>query len=432
MSFASPTDGLSLDQAPPLSIPASFFLLAPVAIGAAGLLLIWMGGAPLASSGLPGSGALTHLGTLGLLGSVMLGAVYQMAPVVAGARVPAVRLAHGVHVAWVLGIAALVAGFLMGSTPGFTIGGVSLTLAILGFAGPVLVGLLGAPTRNWTARGMKVAVLALLVVAGLGLAFVSIRAGFPAVAGVPGFDLLVWRTGHLGMGLTAWVGALLVAVSWQVLPMFYLAPEVAPRWRAALGVSAALTLILAPISMALGLPRSALLLTLAPAAAAAWIAHPALVLPTLRKRQRKRRDETVRLWFLSLVCAPLALAFALLSELLPDPRLGVAFIWMAVWGWAGFAMHGMLCRIVPFLVWFHRLSPLVGKVKVPPVRKLMPQDRMRNAMVAHVASLILGVAAIATGWDPLARLCGLALLATALLLGRNLVAVLRFHPDTSG
>ena len=429
MSFASPTDGLSVDQAPPLSIPASFFLLAPVAIGAGGLLLAWQGAAPLASSGLPGAGALTHLGTLGLLGSVMLGAVYQMAPVVAGARVPAVRLAHAVHACWTVGVAALVTGFLTGGRTAFLLAGVVLGVAALGFAGPVLFGLLRAPTRSWTARGMKIAVLAFLGVATLGLAFVSIRAGYSTVALVPGFDLLAWRAAHLGVGLTAWVGGLLVAVSWQVLPMFYLAPEVAPRWRATLGSAGAATLVLAPVALAFDLPRPALLATLAPAALGAWVAHPALVLPTLRQRQRKRRDETVRLWFLSLICAPLALTFAIAAGFLPDPRLGVAFAWMAVWGWAGLAMHGMLCRIVPFLVWFHRLSPLVGKVKVPPVRQLMPQDRIRTATVAHVLSLVLGLIAIGTGWDPLARLAGLALLATAALLGRNLVAVLRFRPE---
>jgi hypothetical protein len=37
------TGGLSLDQAPPIDIPARFFLTAPLFAIAAGLLLAWQG-----------------------------------------------------------------------------------------------------------------------------------------------------------------------------------------------------------------------------------------------------------------------------------------------------------------------------------------------------------------------------------------------------
>ena len=40
----------------------------------------------------PTSLALAHLGTLGMLGMVMLGALYQMTPVVAGSPVPRIRV----------------------------------------------------------------------------------------------------------------------------------------------------------------------------------------------------------------------------------------------------------------------------------------------------------------------------------------------------
>jgi len=78
-------EGLRTDQAPPLTIPASFFLLAPLSMMAAGALLAAHGQDLLASRWLPAAMAATHLGTLGFLGAIMLGALYQMIPVVAGA-----------------------------------------------------------------------------------------------------------------------------------------------------------------------------------------------------------------------------------------------------------------------------------------------------------------------------------------------------------
>ncbi len=106
--------GLRTDQAPPLSIPASFFLVAPVAMIASGVLLA-SSDVVLVSRLMPFAMAATHLGTLGFLGALMLGALYQMIPVVAGVPVPWVRLAHVVHALFVAGLGMLVAGLALGT-----------------------------------------------------------------------------------------------------------------------------------------------------------------------------------------------------------------------------------------------------------------------------------------------------------------------------
>ena len=414
--------GLSLEQAPPLAIPAGFFLLAPVAVAAAGGLLLFKGAGPLASGGTPGSGALAHLGTLGFLGSVMLGALYQMIPVVAGSPVPVVRLAHVVHGLWALGVALLVAAFLVGTSALWLGAGAALGGALVGFCGPVGLALAKAPSPTWTRTGMRVAVLTLAVAASLGLAFVALRgAGWMP----PGYHPLTWKTAHLGLGLSTWVGGLMIAVSWQVLPMFYMAEEVQPRVRAGITLCAGATLVLVPAALLSGGGRGLVIGALVPAAIAAWLLHPLFVIPSLRARRRKRRDESLTGWLAALSCAPLTGGLALAAVLWPSPRLGVAFVVLAVWGWAGFALHGMLCRIVPFLVWFHRLSPHIGEVPVPPMRKLLSQERIRRALMAHGLSLVLLLGAVALGSDLVARGAGLALVATAALLGANLVSVLR-------
>ena len=97
MSSAMPTGGLSLDQAPPLSIPAAFFLTIPLGILTAGCILIVAGAAALSTPWAPQTLAFTHAGTLGVLAMGMVGALYQMTPVVAGEAVPFTRIAHVVH-----------------------------------------------------------------------------------------------------------------------------------------------------------------------------------------------------------------------------------------------------------------------------------------------------------------------------------------------
>jgi hypothetical protein len=75
MSLVMPTAGLSLDQAPPLSIPASFFLMIPLGILLAGCILLASGIASLTTPWAPQTISLAHAGTLGILAIGMMGAL---------------------------------------------------------------------------------------------------------------------------------------------------------------------------------------------------------------------------------------------------------------------------------------------------------------------------------------------------------------------
>ena len=89
---------LSYDQSPPIAAPFRFFLTAPVFGILAGLLLLWEGPDMLAARWTPGVLALTHLMTIGFMLQVMLGALIQILPVVAGANLTQpIRLAAAVH-----------------------------------------------------------------------------------------------------------------------------------------------------------------------------------------------------------------------------------------------------------------------------------------------------------------------------------------------
>jgi hypothetical protein len=411
--------GLHLSQAPPLSIPSSFFLTAPVSLVAAGGLLMASGSGALTTGWALPALMLTHLGTLGFLGTVMLGALYQMTPVVAGSPVPRIRLAHAVHVLLVVGLVTLLVGLGTFSSATVLVALGLLGAAVFGFAGPVGLALLRAPARSETVTGMLLAVASLLAVSALGLAMALGYGGL----GFPGARDL-WVQVHLSIGLLGWVGGLISAVSWQVVPMFYLAaPLDRPIRRAMLGLLGAGVLLLL---VALGVGRTGFAaLAALPAALAVWLLHPFLTLRSLAGRRRRRVDPSLLFWRTGLCVAPLCGAAALAAHLLHQPRWGVLLGWLAVWGWAGMIVHGMLGRIVPFLVWFHRFSPLVGIEKVPSMRTLLPDGWTRQGFALHVATLIAGVVSILSGHDLLCRLTGLLLACTGAQLGYCLLHALR-------
>jgi len=231
---------------------------------------------------------------------------------------------------------------------------------------------------------------------------------------------------HLSLGLLGWVGTLLMAVSWKVLPMFYLSEAVDPRH-----ARAALLLVgirLGGSVLALMARLVSLQLTLTPlAGAVVWVAHPLSTLRALSRRRRRRAHGSVWFWRAGMgfgLCAgPLAVA----SLWLDSPVWPLLFGWVAIWGWAGMVIYGLLCRIVPFLVWFHRLSRLIGVVDVPPMRRILADRWVRQALWVHLTSVVLGAGAILSGTDLAARVCGLGLVAVGLSLGASLVTALRLQ-----
>jgi len=424
------TGGLGLDQAPPLSIPASFFLTIPVGILCTAYFMFTAVAASLGSPWTPQVLALTHAATVGILAMGMLGALYQMTPVVAGAAVPFARLAHMVHALMLLGLGGFLWRLTGGPVYAMTTAISFFTIALFAFLLPLGWALLHSATRNETVQGIRLAVLSLAAVTVIGLVMARGFAGgtFPA-------RQMLWVQIHITLALLGWVGGLIMAVSWQVIPMFYLATTTsvtARRWMFGL-LLVGLVLPLVCIQFfdtGIGHVSPGQLAAIAalPAAVVIWLGHPALVLHGISHRKRKRNDASLLFWKTGLVIALTLIPAAITALLLPDPRWQVLFGWLAIWGWAGLIMHGMLSRIVPFLVWFHRYSPRVGLEPVPSMRSLLSQRRIRLGFALHLSSVLLGAATILVQANILAQITGLLLMATALSLGSTLVHVLKRQP----
>ena len=413
------TAGLSTDQAPPFAVPLAWYAVAPLARLAAGSLLILDGARPLATGWLQPTAALAHLGTLGLLGAAMLGSLYQMVPVVAGSPVPWARFAPLVAGLFAIGTAGLVAGLQLFDLPTlrwatWLLGG-ALTAALL----PIAWALLRAPSPSLTVHGMRLAVLALAILVGLGL-----RLAWGHATGQLPMERQALLTAHLALGLLGWVGALLAAVSWQIVPMFWMTAAIPQRWSRFLLGTLALNALAVPTLALTGAPWPWVALAASPAALVVWLGQPWQLWRALQQRRRKRADPSLRLWQLSILLAPWTFIAAVVWALVDWGPLGPLWGWLAVWGWAGAAIHGSLGKIVPFLAWFHRFAQTADRpelqARVPPMKQLLPDPLLRLGLYLHVAALVLGVAAILSGWDPLARLTGLAVAATGLSLAVEL------------
>jgi len=412
----NPQAGLSFDQAPPILVPFRFFLSAPLFGVAAALALLWHGTALFDSRWLPPALALTHLMTLGFLGLAMLGAMFQMLPVVAGAPIfKAEAISLGVYGLLVAGVLALVCGFLLVSPVLMR-----LALGLLGsgfalFIGAVAVSLKRAAV-NPTSRGMRFAVLALAVTATFGMVLASNYGWGWWLA-----DRIQMTSIHLTWGLLGWVGLLVVSVSYQVVPMFQLTPAYPKPLSAWLPPGLFVLLLLWTAVMLGGMETLTPLVGGAMASAFAFYAAVTLRLQT--QRRRKVSDVTLLFWRYGMAVLLLVLALWLAGQFVAElggwPGYPFLLGMLFIGGFVVSVVNGMLYKIVPFLIWFHLQSRLTGIAKVPNMKEILPEKAMRRQMRLHFAAIPL--LALASIMPPLIYPAALVFGASMLLLEANLI-----------
>jgi len=441
----------SFDLSPPLAAPLRFFLTAPAFAMAAGLLLAATGTDGLASRWSPTTLALTHLMTLGFLGMAMLGALIQILPVVAGVAVAGTaRTARGVHLLLTAGTIALVAGFLRGESRLFLAAMLMLGAAFTWFVVAAAIGARRGGVAGPTPRGIRLALAALVVTVALGLALAAAFGGLavlPAsLAGRDLADLSLPTLAHVHAlwGLGGWVGLLVIAVAYQVVPMFQVTadyPGAMRRWLpAALLASIALwtaAIVCGPaLSGAIRAPDAATegtasdLSTLvtwlsAGAAAIGYALFAAVTLRLLWRRKRPKLEATTLFWYLGasalLGCALVWMLGAFRPLLRESAAWPLALGILAIVGFAASVVNGMLYRIVPFLVWYHLQTAVAGtRIRVPNARDLIGQRAMLGQFVLQVVAIFLLVAATLRP-EHFARAAGIILLLSQGWLWINLM-----------
>ncbi|MBO3705494.1 MAG: hypothetical protein J5X21_03690 [Candidatus Accumulibacter sp.] len=414
---------LSFDQAPPISAPFRFFLTAPVFALLAGLLLLASGPQVLASRWTPAALALTHLITVGFMLQVMLGALIQILPVVAGANIAQpLRVAILVHALLVPGALLLVVGLLLSDTLALRLAAVTLGLGVAIFLAAAGRALWGVPSGNPTILGLKLALLGLTITTGLGIVLAL------ALGGSFALPLLQLTTIHFAWGFVGWSTILLAAVSLVVVPMFQMTPPY-PHWFARLFFWSVLV-VLAGWSTAHFLEWQQPADVLASGMLLLLTVFAALTLHLQRHSKRARFDATQRYWRLAMLSALAASTLSLISLLLPEAAAGrqLPLLWgvLVLFGSLMSVSTGMLYKIVPFLVWLHLQNAGGGRILAPNMQQVIAKRQIDHQFHAHVAALALLLAA-ALQPDWFTYPAAVALFVASGWLLRNLLAATAFH-----
>lgn len=145
-----------------------------------------------------------------------------------------------------------------------------------------------------------------------------------------------------------------------------------------------------------------------------------------KTRARKENDIYVISLFVSFASLFLAIITAIAYFIFDLQVLVLCSGWLFFMGFFGFLIFGHIYKIVPFLVWFEKFSPLVGKQKVPMLADMVPLTASKFQFWFGFAGLSLSTLGLLFSSNDLFKAGISFFIVSAIFLLKNLLYMIRF------
>ncbi|NEW60209.1 hypothetical protein GSY74_02840 [Sulfurovum sp. bin170] len=363
--------GLSLEQAPPISVVLRFFITASAFGVLLGLYLM----------GDFKNSVVIHILAVGIMASFMLGALFQMLPVIAGVAIKApIKKALVAHILLVIGLITQILAFNNYSL--FTVHYSLISAILLGS------GLLHASTlmlkeiikikdHSSSSKGMLFALASFLIAIVLGIYLLLTLGGYNS-----GTLFMEIKEAHYSFAIFGWITLLIISISFQVIEMFYITPKY-PKWISKyLTVAIFTLLILKTIALLASLSSNIIDIFLA----TLFIIYAGVTIHRLYKRKRPTSDATVWFWRLGMGLLTVSMSIVLIDNI-TTLHENMKFISQVTFiGFALSIVFAMVYKIVPFLVWFHLSNQ--GYMEAPMMFDVIHPKKAKIHFRIHIAMLI--------------------------------------------
>lgn len=405
ISSPSRSTGISSAHAPELGLPARFIALGMLCLLIAALAFPFVLPSLVNGYDTPQVLAFVHLNTLGVVAAIIVGASYQLVPVVLQTPLVSPRLGRFSFWVHLTGLLLFLPGLRMSWLPGIGLG------ATLLFSGLLLYVSLLARTL-WRAPHHDVVTWHIaLALAGLGGGVVF---GFLLALneGTGFLGLLTARllAAHITLMFAGWISVMLSGVAYRLVGMFTLAED--RLWERVAWLELGLTTVGAwalALALVLGARHDALLPG-AVALLAGQILFTAQLTHLYHVRRRRGSDVHIPFALVAALCG--VIATGLLSEGLAfgislGSPIWLSAVWLALIGVAETAIQGFLYKIATFLVWLNRYAPVAGRGTVPKLEELFGRRTAQAGWGCWTSGVVLSAAGILGGSSVLCLIAGL-------------------------
>lgn len=327
--------------------------------------------------------AFVHIAVLGWATMIIMGAMTQLIPVILETSLWSVRIARWGLWLYLTGVSGIAGHFYLFAMRGHGMSSAAVTAyaAVLLFVINIGLTIRRVKGINITVAHIIAAIFYLTIVATIGLSL-GINLGTPFIKG----NHLRYLALHAAIGFAGWFSMVIMGVSYKLLPMFTLSYTYRtwPGWWAFWLVNAGILGITVEFILNRPLYSSVLI-------AAGLFMFSYQVLLIMGGRMRKALDLGLRHALLAYVYIPVAALLGLyiaFSHGVPVVRQRFVLIYgfTVIFGCITLLVIGMMYKIVPFLVWFHKYSEKVGKEKVPLLKDMFSER------IGHVQFWLINIA----------------------------------------
>ncbi len=374
-------NGITRDFAPPFKLIAPYFLVGTLfyLISAIALFSLNSSSSHLELSTL----AWVHLYLLGFVMMVIFGAMAQLVPVVIEVGHAFVDFFYIIYPLLSVGTILMVSGFVFEPAL-LPLGGVLVLISMAVFAADLFFTL-----RKGNHKSIVVSIMGssnVFLLLGILSGFVMAL----AFGGVLSIDPAHWLKAHVFAVFGGYVILTIMGLSMVLLPMFGLSHGFDEK----------------PINftyklMLFGVPGVMLGSLMSWPTLEGWSVIAILtgissyfyqVYLIFKTRARKENDVWVKSLFFAFASLLLSVLLSIGYLLSGAESLLMASGWFLVAGFTGFLITSHLYKIIPFLVWFERYAPLVGKQKVPMLHEMVPKKQADAQMkFSIVGTLLVGL-----------------------------------------
>lgn len=364
--------------------------------------------------------ALTHSLTLGFITMLIMGASYQLVPVILETKIWSERLGNIQYYIFTIGVVALICGFYFGLPAELAASTLFLCTAVAIFVTNILMTAKKAGTSNLTARYLKTGLFYLVTAVTLGtILAINIFTGYDIS------DTQRLLKAHVITAMLGFILMTLIGVSLKLIPMFALS-------HVKIGRTAEITYYLlngAVVVLFFGLLMSIpVLVALGGATAfAALFTYFYQMYLSHAKRKRRNMDIGIRHSVSGVIhlIIGMVLGAGILFGWAAKPAHYTAFAYFSLFGFVAIFIVGQMHKIVPFLVWFAKYADKVGLEPVPNMVEMVDKRLGEISFwLLNAGTLLTGIG-ILIGNVELIRMSAALLLIGSVAFGANMLMIVR-------
>lgn len=362
--------------------------------------------------------AWVHIMLLGFVMMIIFGAMAQLIPVTLEVGHFSVEFYYIIWPLLLIGTVFMALGFSFYPSL-LPYGGTTVLIAMFIFLAEAFLTIKKVEKYNNVIKALFISNIFLLggVIVGIILAL--------TYAGVIVSDITALLKAHVYLVVAGYICITIMALSLVLLPMFGLSHNFSQKPLNTAIILMSISVSLVFISSLLDINVLAFLGYFLALVSLSFYLFA--IFQIYKTRARKENDIYVISLFVSYASLSLAIFTTILYFLFDYEAFILSSGWLLFVGFFAFIIFGHIYKIVPFLVWFEKFSPLVGKQKVPMLVDMVPVQASKFQFYFGFLGLSTSTIGILFSSNDLFKAGCSFLIVSAIFLLKNLIYMIRFE-----